>query len=76
MKTKQELLDELKLQLLEIGGVDNWQGYGEFETIDVGKTEKDVISDTKKLVKGNSESNAEDFVDLFDFDDEKTEKTT
>ena len=29
MKTKQELLDELKLELLEIGGVDNWQWYGE-----------------------------------------------
>lgn len=48
----------------------------EFETIDVGKTEKDVISDTKKVVKSNSESKAEDFVDLFDFNDEKTEKTT
>ena len=29
MKTKQNLLDELKLELLEIGGVDNWQWYGE-----------------------------------------------
>ena len=29
MKTKQELLDELKLELLEIGGVDNWQSYGD-----------------------------------------------
>ena len=48
----------------------------EFETIAVGKTEKDVISDTKKVVKGKSESKAEDFVDLFNFNDEKTEKTT
>ena len=29
MKTKQNLLDELKLELLEAGGVDNWLCYGD-----------------------------------------------